>query len=208
MRQVLSVISTVVLILVVLLAFLSIGVMLFGLHPYVVLSGSMEPALRTGSVAYVRSIEPEDVEVGDIITFSIDSDTVATHRVVEIVGSGSSLSFRTKGDANNVEDSALVRSSQLVGKAVFSIPELGRLLEYIHTPKGRNVAIVVGVALVLLVALPDALFPKNRRRAGTRAGIIPYYSALPRGNGAFRGGSGRRGRTIIIYPPRISQGTA
>ena len=162
MRQVLSVISTAVLILVVLLAFLSIGVMLFGLHPYVVLSGSMEPALRTGSVAYVRSIEPEDVEVGDIITFSIDSDTVATHRVVEIVGSGSSLSFRTKGDANNVEDSALVRSSQLVGKAVFSIPGLGRLLEYIHTPKGRNVAIVVGVVLVLIVALPDALFPKKK----------------------------------------------
>ena len=58
----------------------------FGYDIYGILSNSMEPEIKTGSVVYVKSTDPRDVEVGDIITYKmgVDSDVVATHRVVEI----------------------------------------------------------------------------------------------------------------------------
>ena len=162
MRQALSVISTALLIPVVLLALLSAGARLCGLYPYVVLSGSMEPAIRTGAAVYIGNVSPASVEVGDIITFSIDGNASVTHRVIEIIGSGDSLCFRTKGDANAAADSALVSPAQLMGRAVFSIPGLGRLLVYVHTPSGRWMAIVFGVVLIALAALPETPFLRRR----------------------------------------------
>lgn len=169
-KKAINILSTILLILVIILAFLVAGVRLFGLRPYVVLSGSMEPTFMTGSAVYVKDVDPEDIEVGDIITFSIDDGNVATHRVTEVLGSGSGLSFRTKGDANDVEDASPVSASQVQGRALFSIPYLGRLLEYIHTSTGRITAIAVGAAVVLLVALPEFIYRDGKKAGETNAG--------------------------------------
>jgi signal peptidase len=77
----------------------------------VVLSGSMTPAMPVGSLAVVRSTDPEEVLIGDAITFSSQAyaEVLITHRVVEIVADKSgSPRFRTKGDANEEDDSYLV----------------------------------------------------------------------------------------------------
>ena len=163
MRKILNVLSTILVILALLVAFLSVGVKIFGLELYVVLSPSMEPTFSTGSVVYVKAVDPTEVQVGDVITFHLDENTLATHRVIEVLQNGSSPSFRTKGDANNVPDSRPVKSSALVGKVLFAVPKMGALVEFIHTPDGTKVAIAVGVGLVLLVALPDLLFPKQKK---------------------------------------------
>lgn len=163
MKKALNIISTILVSLVVILAIALAGVRLFGLQTYVVLSGSMEPTFKTGSVVYVKHADASEIESGDIITFSIDGDMVATHRVVEVVREGSTTSFRTKGDANNMVDGRLVTEDRLVGKALVSIPGLGYLVEFIHTDIGRFVAICVGVILVLLVVLPGYLSPDEKR---------------------------------------------
>ena len=67
------------------LAFLLAGIRIVGFTPYAVLSGSMEPAFHVGSLIYVKSVDPEDIKVGDAITFRLSGeDTAATHRVIEI----------------------------------------------------------------------------------------------------------------------------
>lgn len=43
---------------------------LFGYHIYTVISGSMEPAIPTGSLVYIQEMEPEDVEADDVIAFT------------------------------------------------------------------------------------------------------------------------------------------
>lgn len=84
-RRIWSVITTIVVILIVFLAIALVGVRVFGLTPYTVLSGSMEPTYHVGSLIYVKEVEPSEVEVGDPITFVVNEDLlVATHRVVEI----------------------------------------------------------------------------------------------------------------------------
>ena len=74
--------TTVLVALVVVLAVLLVGVRLVGLTPYVVLSGSMEPTYHTGSLIYVKKADPFTIEAGTPITFMMDEDTIATHRVV------------------------------------------------------------------------------------------------------------------------------
>ena len=158
-------ISTLLVIVAAMLAIALVGVRLLGWQVYSVLSGSMEPTFQTGSLVYVRPAQAEEIKEGDIITFTLDGEVIATHRVVAVVNDGGQIAFRTKGDANRVEDSRLVTADQLVGKALFSIPGMGKLVEQIHTERGRIVAIGVGVALVLLVSLPDMLFPDKKPEA-------------------------------------------
>lgn len=150
--------------LVVLLAIALAGVRLVGWDIYVVLSGSMEPEYRTGSVIYVKEADPEDLGVQDVITFRLDEDTIATHRIIEITEIDGQAAFRTKGDANEREDAAAVPVSQVVGTPVFTIPYLGYLVEYIHSTSGRYATIAMGATLLFLVFLPDILFGEDEKK--------------------------------------------
>ena len=163
-KKVWNVVSTVLVVLVVLLAVALVGVRLVGLNTYVVLSGSMEPTYHTGSLLYVKSVDPQDLQVGDPITFMLNEDTVATHRIIEILPDqedSSVLRFRTKGDANEAEDARLVHYKNVIGTPVFSIPYLGYATNYIQHPPGMYVAISAGAILLLLMFLPD-MFPDDR----------------------------------------------
>ena len=93
-----SIVTGVVLVLAALMLVAFVGVRLFGLAPYAVLSGSMEPEYPTGSLIYVRDVDPADVAVGDAITFELESGTLVTHEVYEI--DSDARAFRTQGIAN------------------------------------------------------------------------------------------------------------
>lgn len=107
------------------------GVRLAGFTPYAVSSGSMEPACHVGSAVYVRKVDADELETGDVITFRLGGDALATHRIVEVIHDGDELSFRTKGDANDVADAAPVEADRVVGRVCFSIPYLGYCAAYI-----------------------------------------------------------------------------
>lgn len=151
----------------VLLAILLVGVRVVGLQPLQVLSGSMEPTYHVGSLIYVRSVDYRDLEAGDVITFMLDEDTLATHRIVEVVPDEEDpdvLRFRTKGDNNDAEDGGLVHYKNVVGTPVFSIPKLGYFANYIQNPPGTYVAISVGALLLMLVFLPDLFADDGKKK--------------------------------------------
>lgn len=140
-------VTTVIVALVVAIAVLPVGLRVFGLQTYTVLSGSMEPAYPTGSLLYVKKTAPEEVEVGQPITFVMNEDLlVATHRVVEI--DTENQRFYTKGDANDAVDGSPVHFSNLVGVPVFSIPYLGYVVNYIQKPPGLYAALAAGALLL------------------------------------------------------------
>ena len=148
----------------VLLAVVLVGVRLIGLKPFVVLSGSMQPVYKVGSLIYVKDVDYRDLEVGDPITYMASQDTVVTHRIVGIVPDSTDpdvLWFRTKGDANATEDVALVHCRNVIGKAVFSIPYLGYLSSYIQNPPGLYVALGCGAVLLIAVFWPA---PKKKEQ--------------------------------------------
>ncbi len=150
--------TTLLVVLVVILAIALVGVRLIGLQVFTVLSGSMEPTYHTGSLIYVKEVDPYELEDGDVITFMLDEDTVATHRIVTVVpdeNDASVVRFQTKGDANDAIDGSLVHYKNVIGSPVFSVPYLGYVANYIQNPPGTYIAISAGAILLLLVFLPD-----------------------------------------------------
>lgn len=158
LKRVWDIISTVLVVIVVIFAILLVGVRLFGIQVYSVISGSMEPEYPVGSLTYVNKVDPSEIKVNDVITYVLPNDMPSTHRVVRI--DEENKLFYTKGDANETEDGAPVHFNNLVGKPVFKIPYLGYIAYYIQHPPGMYIAISAGAILLILVFLPD-LFQKN-----------------------------------------------
>lgn len=155
--------TTVLVALVVLLAMALGGVRLIGLTPYAVLSGSMEPTYRVGSMIYVKAVDPDKLQVGDPVTFYLSADTVATHRIVEVLtGEDGSLRFRTQGDANEHTDGSPVGQENVIGKPLFTIPVLGYVAAFLQSTPGTYLAIALGAVLLILVFLPDVLGRKEQ----------------------------------------------
>lgn len=117
--------------------------------PLIVLSGSMTPIMLPGDVIIVKSVDPNELEVGDIVAFQPPGsrpNTLVTHRVVSLE-EGKELFFQTKGDANNEKDAFKVPVSKAVGKLIFVIPFAGYLSEL---SKNKNI-------FLLMIILPACL---------------------------------------------------
>src|SRR5690348_1134464 len=68
---------------------------------YTVLTGSMRPTMPPGTLVVVRPVKPEQIAVGDVVTYQIESGdpTVATHRVVAVgIDMKGEYRFTMKGD--------------------------------------------------------------------------------------------------------------
>ena len=159
-KKIWNAITSLLVILVVIGAMLLGGVRILGYQVFTVLSGSMEPVYHTGSLIYVKDVDYRDLGEGDVITFMLNEDTVATHRIVGVVPDEedpSVVRYRTKGDANDAEDGALVHYKNVIGSPVFTIPYLGYVANYIQNPPGTYIAISGGAVLMILVFLPDLL---------------------------------------------------
>ena len=124
----------------------------FDARPLVVLSGSMEPALRTGDVSVVHSIAPLDARPGDIVTFRDpdNAERLITHRVRAMQVQGDAVVFRTRGDANNVSERWRVPATGEIGRVIYRIPKLGWALAYARS-KGLFVLLLGGALALLLV---------------------------------------------------------
>ncbi len=127
----------------------------FGWQVVTVLSGSMEPAIPTGSILVSRPVTPDEINVGDIITFSgYGRDRFITHRVIAIERTNG-LVFTTKGDANNAEDPYRVPAENVVGKVLVHIPFLGFLFSFVKTPIGILLTLVIPGLLIIGLELRE-----------------------------------------------------
>ena len=117
---------------------------------YVVLSGSMAPAIGTGDAIVVDSVEPSAIETSDVITFRREGEqNPTTHRVVETIERKDSYAFQTRGDANPNVDPGIVPEEAVVGRVSFVIPYLGYLIRFANRPLGY--VTLIGLPLGLLV---------------------------------------------------------
>lgn len=134
---------------------------LAGCQIYNVVSGSMEPAIPTGSIVYVKSAEASEINKGEVIAFYSEkgSGAIITHRVVK--NQLISGKFITKGDANEKEDVTPVDYDRLIGKVVFSMPVMGSVLAIVAEPVGKAAIVCLIVAAVLLRSIGERLEKKK-----------------------------------------------
>ncbi len=118
---------------------------------YTVVSGSMEPTIKTGSIVLTTPVDPTTIMAGDIVAFTSPSNSKDTilHRVVGIK-STSPLRFQTKGDNNNTADAWDLMDVGILGKHVFAIPYIGHIAAFIRTPVGFGILIVIPALLFII----------------------------------------------------------
>lgn len=126
---------------------------LFGYQIKTVLSGSMEPDIQTGSIIGVKLAEEKnDFKKGDVITFQ-EEDILITHRITEVVESGDSVLYRTKGDNNNAEDMNPVISENIVAQYTgFTVPYLGYFVNFSQSKNGALLLLIPGFLLLIYSA--------------------------------------------------------
>lgn len=126
----------------------------FGL--YTIISPSMEPNVNVYDVVVDLNIYGKnDIDVGDIITFvsssNISRGLTVTHRVVKVLkNEDGTESYITKGDNNTKPDDATVKSSDVLGKVLFKIPQLGRVQFLIANKFGWILAILLPALCVII----------------------------------------------------------
>jgi len=123
-----------------------------GYFPLVVLTDSMYPEITSGDLIICRTAEPEDIAVRDVIAFfdpAGNGSSVITHRVEEVVRENGSLAWKTKGDANNVADSALVPAENLVGIYRSRLAGVGNVVMFMQTVPGLILCVICPIAVLV-----------------------------------------------------------
>ena len=152
------------------LAAIAYGVlMLVGYRPVVVYTGSMEPSLRVGSLAFLEKTPSSTLRQGDVITFTDPSQPgrLVTHRIAQTIERPEGRAYRTKGDANPAGDPWTISLPAQAAKVAFDLPLAGYVLWYSKTRELRFL-LVVGIALSLLASVIRPLWrkqPSNGRTA-------------------------------------------
>lgn len=157
---------------------------------FIVQSGSMEPAIATGSI--VVTLPQKYYRVGEVVTFTLSptGKNLVTHRIVSISGEGE---FTTKGDANEDADTQIVKSESIVGKTFISIPYLGYAANFAKNPKGFILLVIVPATIVIYEEIKNLkkeitkffgrvktkFFPKkNKITVGNYDDIFPNTTSL------------------------------
>ena len=136
---------------------------------YTVMGTSMV-TLQAGDLVIVMKVDPEDIEIGDVLTVSFAGSTV-THRVVEKIEAEIML-FRLKGEANEYPDSSLYEASQVIGKVVFVFP-----FSHLFTAYGFTLAVVVPFTLIVS-RLREGRTPMRDRGTLLLFAIVAFSASL------------------------------
>ena len=167
LKKIWDVVTTLLVIVIVVTAVALVGSRLAGMQVLTVLSGSMEPTYHVGSLVLVKPTAPTELAPGDAISYLVSDNTVVTHRITGVVPDEEDagvLRFRTKGDANDVEDGLLVHQNNVIGKVLFSVPLMGYVANYIQRPPGMYVALGIVLVVVIAAFLPDLLKPEEETK--------------------------------------------
>ncbi|HEV2125352.1 MAG TPA: signal peptidase I [Chloroflexota bacterium] len=189
----------------------------FGLESFTVRSGSMEPAIHVGALTVVKPVSAADLQPGDIITYRTPTqpDLIVTHRLIAIEKSEDGRQqYRTKGDANNVEDLVLVDPNAVLGKVLYSVPYAGYTVEFTKQTTGR--LLLIGLPALLLAI--DYTRQRLRRRGlpATSIGVVDLAgrervdALLVKGNQALDAGqfqlAERAADGVLAIEPRNENG--
>ncbi|GAA1138765.1 signal peptidase I [Nesterenkonia lutea] len=128
-------------------------------------TGSMEPTIPTGSVAVVREIPADQVEVGDVLTVDRDGQLPVTHRVTSVDPGEipEQRVIRMQGDANEVEDPYPYAITE-ARVSFFHIPHIANAVNQMNNPY-----VLGAVTLAATLGVGWAFWPRDDRTVSARS---------------------------------------
>lgn len=134
---------------------------LFGYRALVVVSGSMEPEIKTGSVIYIKTYEQDEiyanVKVGDYITFVNNEGNNVTHAVIYLNPAADEIQTQGIREGAAVDDK--ISSADFVGKFVFTISYLGFIIKVISS----KTFIVAFISVIIIGYLVSAIIKEVKK---------------------------------------------
>ncbi len=135
---------------------------------FTVISGSMEPKYKIGDVLVAVETKPEDIKVGDAISYlgnkNSFKDKVVTHEVIKIEKDrNGKYYFHAKGLANAIED-PIVAEDQLYGVVKYRVIILSFIYKIVGTPLGFFFFVVVPLLFIIGSELVSSLMEKEEKR--------------------------------------------
>ena len=137
---------------------------IFGIKTFTIISSSMEPTFKIDDIIFVKKIDENQLQIGDIISFIQDKDII-THRIEKIEKNESGLVFITKGDANSTTDINKVKLSQIEGKYIFKISKVGKIF---YILKNKVVFIIGTIILIICYIIENNKISKKIERKEKR----------------------------------------
>jgi signal peptidase len=146
----------------------------------------MTPFLNPGDVVALNErAGPEEIQIGDVIAFQVEGvDTPMTHRVAAISNGAEEITFRTRGDASREVDPWTVKPDQVLGRVIYSVPQLGYLTRLSRTPEGFALLVLLPAVAVLVLAVRD--LARRPYSSGDRMGDHQERGLQP-ASGGFKG---------------------
>jgi len=124
----------------------------FGYSVFTVLTGSMRSEIPEGSLIITKYTDPNQIEVGDDITYLREDLSTVTHRVVEIYenyNNSGVRGFRTKGIDNPMADTNIIHPNNILGVVVFHVAGVGSFFVYVQ--QNPLLIVLIGIILIALV---------------------------------------------------------
>lgn len=142
----------------------------------IVQSGSMEPAIKTGSVVITKPAA--EYNVGNIITFTLPQSPKRpiTHRINEIKTEANAISYITKGDANNGPDQEEIKKENIIGKVLLSVPYLGYAVDVAKNPYGFIAIIIIPALIIIYDEIKKIRNEVKKIRKKTKEGVAEEAS--------------------------------
>jgi signal peptidase len=162
--------------------FLAVGPRFLGYQTSTMLTGSMSPEINPGDVVLSVKTPVSELEVGDVITYSIpiDDRRVETHRVQSIKRDDAGrTSVTTAGDANPGPDpwTAVLSEDYVYTKAAV-LPYLGNLIRAMRQPVVQSMLLYGGSALLVVILL-TSIWGKSEKEPAPAAPIPDDMADAP-----------------------------
>lgn len=155
---------------------------LAGFTPLTVQSDSMAPTFDENDLIFIQQCDPSSLQVGDIVTFHAIIDNqyaLNTHRIVAINEVNGLNSYTTKGDNNELADQHVIADGDIVGKYVFKIPYLGKVIDFLSSTWGFLIVIVVPMLLFFIYQVYHlVIVGMNLKRAMTEEDRMKQAEAI------------------------------
>lgn len=138
---------------------------LFGYKILQVMSGSMSGEFETGDTILIKKIDDEsNLKIGDVVTYRIKTNTLVTHRIINITRTGESLSYTTKGDANNTEDMEKVTFSAIEGIYVKKLRLISNLIKFMQKTYGMVIIFILPIVMIICVVNSEKVKEEKRNK--------------------------------------------
>lgn len=152
MKKISKILETIVVILIIIIGVFLLATLFPIKNNYqvkIVLSGSMEPKIKTGSVVIIKPAK--QYNVNDVVLFGKDTkkDIPTTHRIISSRAVDGVMLYTTKGDANNSPDTTEIRLSDIHGKVLFDVPYMGYIIDFVKKPVGMVIVIIIPAIYII-----------------------------------------------------------